>query len=360
MTLKPEAHRLAQLGWAVFALGPTGLPYPNCGDCRETCVVAEDYDNCRCLLCHGSWAGTTDANRIEAMWEHLPHSLIGVRTGRASGIVVLDFDRHGNDNGVVAYRRLRDAGLLPATARAATGGGGRHLFYLYPNDNSVNVGANRNGASSYSGHSPAPTPGSSEMVISFPSSGTSSHGETNNNLVRNLRRVPNDNRGKLGKGCDVKADGGYVIAPPSAKRDQPPYRWISGLSPWDLELAELPTDIVALLTKTTEPATVGASYSGSIEDLADNDKRRLIQNFEEALDTLRIIGVGSRNEHLYRAACRGGECVAAGLVKLGEVTEQLSEAGREAGLNPHETRQTIRSGLNRGMHDLTNGNWRNR
>lgn len=294
MTHLEEALRLAGLGWAVFALGPTGKPYPNCKPCAETCHVQAHYEACDHLLCHATYAGTSDPARLTAMWEALPHSLIGITTGAPSGLVVIDFDLHNpNKNGSSSFKRLVGANILKRTVSAKTGGGGRHLYYK---------------------HAGIPT--------------------------------PNNNTGKLAPGADVKGDGGFVVAPPSAKRGKLPYSWVPGLSPWDVPLEELPPHVMAVLEKdTTDISTVQRPG-------VDADPAEMINNFEEAMDLLRVTGVGGRNENLYRAACRGGEVVAAGLRSFDDVNGLLREAAAEAGMGSRDgISNTIRSGMHRGTND---------
>lgn len=294
MTHLDEALRLAGLGWHVFALGPTGKPYPNCKDCKETCQVQAHYEKCDHLVCHATYAGTTDPARLAAMWDALPHSLIGLRTGAPSGLVVIDFDLHDpKKDGRASANRLRSTGKLERTVTAKTGGGGLHLYYRHPG---------------------------------VP--------------------VPNDNTGKLGPGADMKGDGGFVLVPPSAKRGKLAYSWVPGLSPHEIETAALHPDLLASLIKPApEPQRSGVDI--------DVNPERLTNSFEEALDLLRVTGVGGRNENLYRAACRGGEVVAAGLRSFGNVNGLLREAAAEAGMgNGDGISNTIRSGLNRGMSDF--------
>lgn len=288
-----EALKLAELGWCVFALGPTGHPYPNCKMCRETCTIASDYDTCDHLICHATYAGTTDPARLEAMWGHFPQSLIGVRTGSVSGIIVLDFDMHNtkDKNGKATLIELIGNGL-PQTVSAETGGGGLHLFYQHPG---------------------------------IP--------------------VPNDNRGKLGPGADVKGEGGFIIAAPSAKRGKLPYSWM--LDPWVTSPAILPDATLHAITKSDHKPI---SFSPGAITQSDE---RVMTKWEDALDQLASAGVGGRNENLYRAACRGGEVVASGQLGSQQVIDLLESAGQQAGLTPSEIRQTIRSGLSRGHQDFS-------
>lgn len=286
----PEALQLAQLGWKVFALGPTGHPYPNCKQCRESCTSPIDYEACDHLICHATYAGTDDLARLEAMWGQLPHSLIGLRTGAPSGIIVIDFDLHSTaKNGWLSAQKLQDKGWAPRTVSAMTGGGGLHLYYSHPG---------------------------------VP--------------------IPNDNRGKLGPGADVKGEGGFVVVPRSAKRGKLPYSWVPGLDPWSQKVASLSEAAVLAITKSDEKPL---RFDGkSVTEGNEN----LVQKWEYALDRLRDAGHGERNAQLYYAACRGGEVIAAGKLSNQQVHDLLEEAGGVAGLTPSEIRQTIRSGLGRG------------
>lgn len=295
MSHLPEALKLASLGWCVFALGPTGHPYPNCKLCRETCTVASDYDSCDHLICHATYAGTTDPARLEAMWGHFPQSLIGVRTGAPSGIIVLDFDLHSTEkDGEAGFNRLEELGVLQRTVAAETGGGGLHMYFEYPD-----------------------------------------------------RQVFNDNRAKIAWGVDVKGDGGFVVAPPSAKRGKLPYLWVPGMEPWNRKLARLRDEVLFEITKSDHKKTT--FLPGAVTQSDD----RVMTKWEDALDQLASAGEGGRNEKLYRAACRGGEVIASGQLTNQQVIDLLETTGQQAGLTPSEIRQTIRSGLSRGHQDFS-------
>lgn len=298
MTLLDHALRLAELGWQVFALGPTGFPFPNCKTCSVTCPTSMEMDACDHLICHAAYAGTTDTPRLEAMWGYLPHALIGVRTGAASGLIVLDFDMHpGGADGIATFRKLRDEGAAPRTVSARTGGGGVHLYYRHP--------------------------------------GTIA--------------VPNDNRGKLGPACDVKGEGGYVVAAPSAKRGRPAYLWADQLSPWDRPLANLPDAVLAAIMRKPDerrPASAEPMQPGEAAS-----------RFEAALDRLRGAEKGERNHLLHWVACRAGEAVGACELSLEDARALLEQAASDAGMEYRRdgVPGTIRSGLNRGLRDAVKG-----
>ena len=74
---------------------------------------------------------SSDPGRIAELFSRRPGANVGVRTGKGSGVVVLDIDlRNG---GMETLERLQaDYGTLPPTRLHATGGGGFHYPLAYP------------------------------------------------------------------------------------------------------------------------------------------------------------------------------------------------------------------------------------
>lgn len=130
---------------------------------------------------HGFKDATTDKGALVRTWRGSPGANVAVATGGASGLVVLDVDpRNGGDASLADLELIN--GTLPETVSAATGGGGRHFYFAAP---------------------PGPVPG-----------------------------------GVLADGLDVKADGGYVVTPPSVHPSGAAYRWLN--DPAKMELAPCP------------------------------------------------------------------------------------------------------------------------
>jgi hypothetical protein len=116
---------------------------------------------------HGFKDATTARKQIERWWTEKPDANIGVPTGTTSGLLVIDIDpRNRGDESM--ERIIGSYGRWPVTAEAITGGGGRHLFF------------------------------------------------------KCARGTPS---GVLDQGIDLKADGGYVLVPPSIHPTGNPYRW---------------------------------------------------------------------------------------------------------------------------------------
>src|SRR5215208_5046399 len=110
---------------------------------------------------------------------------VGVVTGPVSGILVLDVDSPEG-------QAVLDERGHPATPMARSGGGGLHLYFKHP-ETEIRTG---------------------------------------------IRVAP---------GLDVKAAGGYVVAPPSVGPAGKPYEWI--ISPKDADLADPPEWLLELLQR---------------------------------------------------------------------------------------------------------------
>jgi len=133
------------------------------------------------LVPGGFKATTTDPATIRSWWRRWPDANIGLATGRPSGLIVLDVDpRHGGDE------TLLDLPPLPHTVECLTGGGGRHVYLQWPG---------------------------------FA-----------------VRCRPN----AFGPGLDLKADGGYVLLPPSVHPSGRRYTWELSSHPDDTPIAALP------------------------------------------------------------------------------------------------------------------------
>lgn len=143
------------------------------------------------------WAdvATTDAAQIAAWWQQTPAANVGIATGARSGIVVLDIDAgHGGEESIAAL--IAQHGALPVTVTAKTGGGGRHILFKHP--------------------------------------GIEIH----------------NSAGKLGKGLDIRGDGGYIVAAPSIHPNGNAYAWNE--RPSQTPLADMPQWIIDLLTTITQ------------------------------------------------------------------------------------------------------------
>jgi hypothetical protein len=105
MNALDHALECAARGWAVFPVGQDKTPRtPN-----------------------GHKAASTEPERIRAMAVQFGFVLIGIRTGEASDLAVLDIDRQNDGGSWWADNRHR----LPATRTHRTRRGGLHLFFRH-------------------------------------------------------------------------------------------------------------------------------------------------------------------------------------------------------------------------------------
>ncbi len=131
--------------------------------------------------------GTVEKAQVFAAWTRAPNANVAVVTGAVSGLIVLDVDpRNGGNESLLELERLN--GELPTTPVVRTGGDGRHYYFAAPSGSRIKS-----------------------------------------------RKVTD--------GLDLKADGGYVIAPPSVHPCGGVYSWsqdfrrtaLAPCPPWLLE-----------------------------------------------------------------------------------------------------------------------------
>jgi hypothetical protein len=279
-----NAVRYAEHGWPVFLLGRTKRPLANCDLCR-TVVADHDAEACPCLTCHGFYAATTDPERLTAMCTANPGGMLAIRTGTVSGLAVVDIDpRNGG---------ALDPALMPRTACVATGGGGWHLYYRHPG-------------------------------------GT---------LAPAMTGRP---------GVDVKADGGYVVAPPSIHPGSgQPYRWIG--THRVVEMAPPLADACRPIEAPTVTAPTGPTPTRRAAAISAPDA--LLASILAAVDRA---PKGGHRHALYGAARGVARMVAAGAITAPDAMAALTVAGRAAHQTDREIREAIKGGF-QAEHVATEG-----
>ncbi|HCE18528.1 MAG TPA: hypothetical protein DEQ80_11775 [Anaerolinea thermolimosa] len=179
----------AARGWHVLPLHSVRGGRCTCG--RADCTSSGKHPRTP----HGVTDATTDLNALAEWYERWPDANVGIATGGKSGLAVLDIDpRHGGDDTLLDLEVKH--GKLPSTLEVLTGGGGRHLYFKHP------------------------------AGVQYLKSGA----------------------GVLGAGLDIRADGGYVVAPPSNHVSGNPYVWEASSDPENDEPADLPGWLLNLLT----------------------------------------------------------------------------------------------------------------
>ncbi len=84
----------------------------------------------RPLTSHGFHDATADARQVALWWKRWPSANIGVPTGAASRMDVVDVDLKRTGSGYPAFARARQAGLVDGwLALVRTPSGGMHVFY---------------------------------------------------------------------------------------------------------------------------------------------------------------------------------------------------------------------------------------
>jgi hypothetical protein len=231
--------------------------------------------------------------RVRAWWNRWPHANIGIPTGRASGLVVVDLDgREGLDTWQRLLQRHSDA---VATAMAQTPHG-EHHWYRLP-------------AGLY---------------------------------------VPRRIRG-LGAGIDVLGDGGYAVAPPSRITSDhtngqrcgfSDYSWtrrqLQALPAWIAAQSQVRDDISPHAYSSTPHRHNGYVHAALQGEVARVASAR----------------IGTRNDTLNLAAYHLGRLIGAGLLTRSEAERALLAAAAACGLIADDgiaaAKNTIASGLEFG------------
>jgi hypothetical protein len=190
--LQQAAYQYARLGWAVFPLRPGDKrPFPGSNGFKDA---------------------TSDPEEVAAIWRKYPTANIGLATGAASGVVVVDIDVD-QEKGKNGFSTLSERGiLLPATIFQDTPRGGRHLFFVSDAE------------------------------------------------LRNVQDVL--------PGIDIRGDGGYVVLAPSVRNDGKAYVWDDNLHPWNASPLPYPDNMPRVREKPrpSRPAPVVAGAPAIHDD----------------------------------------------------------------------------------------------
>lgn len=168
------------------------------------------------LTKNGFKDATRDLPTINGWWTRFPSANIGCATGCESGIVVLDIDAKPDAHSVLKEFEKR-FGDVPSTQMAASGGGGFHFFYS-----------------------------SSKSICT---------------------------RNKIIQGVDFKADGGYIVLPPSVHPSGRSYEWMNPPSE-GIRFSELSDELLKVVDKDngTQPKQTSHFYLLHFGDVQDGDR----------------------------------------------------------------------------------------
>ncbi|MGI8624578.1 MAG: bifunctional DNA primase/polymerase [Solirubrobacteraceae bacterium] len=230
----------ARRGWRVLPLHTPGANGICSCSKSESCPSSGKHPRTK----NGVKEATTDEIQIQKWWSQFKDANIGIAAGPDSGILCLDIDpRNGGDQTLEEI--IKTYGALPATFEVATGGGGQHLFFQFP----------------------------AEAAI------------------RNSTE-------KLGRGLDVKAGNGFVVAAPSIHRSGQQYSIKSGQDP-----VSLPDWLLDLLTaeKRESRWQPGVTAAAAAATAAAAQNNAIGKQFVPGANNLILDGV--RNEKIFKIAC---------------------------------------------------------
>lgn len=207
MSTLAAALAYAKRGWLVV---PLHNPKRGVCSCRkEDCSSPGKHPRTE----HGLNDGSKDAEQITRWWEKWPDANLGILTGQGSGLLVLDVD---GEDGKASLKALMDMhGTFPKTLCAKTG----------------RTSNGRREGCHYYFRAPAGT------------------------LIRN-------SAGTLGKGLDIRAEGGYVVAPPSLHSSGLLYEWLAP----EQALADAPSWALAKLVEAKPAPAVPATQGEAIAE----------------------------------------------------------------------------------------------
>jgi hypothetical protein len=184
------------------------------------------------LTKHGVKDATTDPEIIRSWWRRYPSANIGIATGAASGVFVVDID--GKQGGETIDAIEHEYGPLPHTVSQLTGRGMHWLFH-------------RNGVA-----------------------------------------IPNS-AGRLGPGVDIKGDAGYIVVPPSVHPSGKRYEWEPEHAPDEIDIADPPEWLLHKITNGARPASEARPAPDVREAIVEGQRN---QTLTSLAGKLRRTGLG--------------------------------------------------------------------
>ncbi len=230
----------------------------------------------RPLTAHGFKDASFDSEKVQAWWQQYPEANIGSPTGAHSFVLDIDLP-----DGPASLEALTAAnGPLPETLEQTTGSGGKHLFFKIP-------------------------------------AGIELHNSAS----------------KIGNGIDIRAQGGYVILPPSLHESGNRYQWGQYV-----QTQEAPAWLIETITghslSSNKPLTV---------DLTNAPATAI-----EHLAAITAAKEGQRNDALNRACFAIGQLIARGDFTKKNVIGHLYAAAKAVELPAGESFRTIQNGIEAG------------
>lgn len=247
ISLADAADLYARRGWAVLPLHSAPEGVCSCG--RLDCASPGKHPR----LKDGVKGASTDPGIVAGWWRQWPSANIGLATGAASGLWVLDVDIGDGVDGEADLARLEARHGALKCIQAKTGSGGRHLFFAM---------------------------------------------DRASEALRNRARLRLDG---AKTGLDVRASGGYVVAAPSVHASGHPYAWtVRG------NLAPAPAWLVGLLTEPEPEPAPAPALPLRPPPTEDRQAKYLARIVEDQAARIASAPKGGRHEAVVKAAHKLG------------------------------------------------------
>jgi len=232
---------------------------------------------------NGFKGATTSPEKIQSFWQTTAFN-IGLATGEINNLIVVDVD----DEKIWAEYLTTQPEALPTGPKVETGNG-HHLYFSYPKGRKMR----------------------------------------NKTKVKDL-------------GFDVRANGGYVVAPPSIHHTGKVYKFTTTGEP-----PQMPEWLLELISDPEKTTNTGIDFNTAMPAANDNQAY-----YTTALDSeCRAVATaqkGARNDALNKASFSLGQLVAGGGIPEQVARDALTQAANQAGLSANEIAKTLASGLQDG------------
>lgn len=224
---------------------------------------------------------------IEMLIEWARQGNLGLRTGSASGVIVIDDDTEDGS----AESTLG----LPPTVTVITGSGKKHHYFKAPDNVRIQ--------------------------------NSTSH---------------------LAPGVDVRAEGGQTVSTGSNHPDTgEPYVWAAGRSPEDIPLAEIPPHLLQRMVSTTSAPSCATAALSEQQHAALHWAAKL--SLRQAIAELSRTREGKRNDTLNRVTFKLARLIPYGAIEQPTLEDQMQSAALAAGLPSDEATRTIASAVTAGL-----------
>ena len=235
---------------------------------------------------------STDPAQVRKWWKKRPTAGVGIATGSASGLLVVDLDddpsKPPEEHGTPSWKALlSEHGIGPKTYAVKTARG-THLYYGMPEG----------------------------AVIG--------------------------NRARLRPGIDIRGENGFVVAPPSLHSTGVRYTVAR-----DVPVVPAPAWLVAMLVRPEYEERPAPAQPLSTDD---RHRRYGLAALDSACNDVRSAPSGARNDTLNRNAFSIGQLVGAGALSEGLAVAGLIDAAQSAGLSDKEAADVVRRAVSDGAN----------